>query len=601
MTTSSFQNRLPIRLFRILPSPLRFKYLANAFFALVAAVVDLIAITAIVPFIFILISPEKLESLVDTFAKFLPNNVAAGFAIDIQFVKLFFPLALILFTVLASVVRSIYCKSIARFSFDVGNYLSSSLFNLNLEQELQSQLIIQDDEFVTLLTSSSFAVSHNFVLPLFKIIGALTQAFIIAATLFFFSPLSVVFIAVMVLAVYKFFSAINNKKLLYNSKKVISLSNELVSLINHAIGARRDVLIYGLNSSFSLSFSQANQKLQSLYAENTFLALYPRYVLEAGFITSIVILFLAAPLLFADLSPTRLSTEILYLAVASQKLLPSLQQAYGGLNEMRSTSAALDLMLNKINSWITITQSFSVGSVAEEKISSRTKSCPSSYNILGSFSWRSNSPTILKELDVAVNSNSKILIKGASGSGKSTLLDLMMGLLLTNESYLDPNASETALAWRKQIGHVPQNPFIFSGTIFSNVTLNQYNDSSIYDLEQVQADVLSALRDAGLVEFAHNSRSLYHDVGDYGSALSGGQKQRLAIARALYQKPDILFLDEATSALDPKKEHQILDSIYNSMSNKAVIAISHNNSYERYSDILLTVKDNAVSVVNMNQ
>ena len=600
MSLSFFQSSLPIRLFRTVPRHLRFSYIFNSLFALFAAIVDLIAITAIVPFIFILVSPDKLQTFVDSLNKLLSGYIFSGL-IDINFVKIFFPLILIAFTVLASLTRSFYSQSISKFSFNVGNYLSSSLFNLNLEQELQSQLIIQDDELVTLLTSSSFAVSQGFVLPLFKIIGSLTQAFIIFIALLFFSPSSVVFIAIIVVAVYKLFSVVNKKKLTFNSKKVISLSNELVSLINHSIGARRDVLIYDLNSSFSDTFKQTNQKLQSLYAENCFLALYPRYVLEAGFIVSIVLLFLCGPFLFPGISTARLSAEILYLAVASQKLLPSLQQIYGGISEMRSTSAALNLMLKKIQSWQLMKKSKVPSTIigGHDLDLNDSDTQPISYNIFGNFSWKSTSSVTLKELDLTIDSSSKILIKGSSGSGKSTLLDLMMGLLITDKSILDPLNLHKALAWRKQIGHVPQNPFIFSGTIFSNVTLNQFNNFDC-DLELVENEVLTALKNAGLFEFAAKTSSLYHSVGDYGSALSGGQKQRLAIARALYHKPRVLFLDEATSALDAGKENYILDTIYNNMADKAVIAISHNNSYEVYSDILITVKDHRAFISNLN-
>ena len=216
------KQQLYVRLFRVLPRKLRFKYIGNFVFALLAAIVDLIAITTIVPFIFILISPEKLDKFVDYLSSFLPGYFSEYIIIDEEFIKLWFPLALLLFTIIASLVRSLYSKSISKFSFDVGNYLSSSIFNLNLEQELQSQLIIQEDELVTLLTTSSFAVSQGFVLPLFRIMGSLTQSFIIAIALLFFSPISVIFIAIMVLLVYRVFSIINKRRILANSKKIVS-------------------------------------------------------------------------------------------------------------------------------------------------------------------------------------------------------------------------------------------------------------------------------------------------------------------------------------------------------------------------------------------
>jgi ATP-binding cassette subfamily B protein len=120
-------------------------------------------------------------------------------------------------------------------------------------------------------------------------------------------------------------------------------------------------------------------------------------------------------------------------------------------------------------------------------------------------------------------------------------------------------------SWRKQIGYIPQNIYLFDGTVAENIVFGRkYNGEKIAEL----------LRRVKLWDSLSDRENT--DVGESGKLLSGGQRQRVAIARALYDNPDILVLDEATSALDPKTEHEIMSEIYSLSENKTLIVIAHN-------------------------
>ncbi|EOI5493877.1 ABC-type lipopolysaccharide transporter PglK, partial [Campylobacter jejuni] len=152
-----------------------------------------------------------------------------------------------------------------------------------------------------------------------------------------------------------------------------------------------------------------------------------------------------------------------------------------------------------------------------------------------------------------------------------TLVDLIIGLLKPKEGQIlideqELNANNTK-NYRQKIGYIPQNIYLFNGSIAKNITFGDAVDEE--KLNRV-------IKQANLEHFIKNlPQGVQTKVGDGGSNLSGGQKQRIAIARALYLEPEMLVLDEATSALDTQSEAKIMDEIYKISKDKTMIIIAH--------------------------
>ena len=181
---------------------------------------------------------------------------------------------------------------------------------------------------------------------------------------------------------------------------------------------------------------------------------------------------------------------------------------------------------------------------------------------------------VLKNINLEVPENAKYTIVGMSGSGKSTLAKLLVGFYpvdadkgtITFNGIPVKDINLTTL--RQYIEYVPQDPFIFSGTVLENLTLGSRSDVSEQDLTQ------ACLAAEIAADIANLPQQWQTKLSESGSILSGGQKQRLAIARALLSPAKVLIFDESTSSLDTITERKIVDRLL-AMTDRTIIFVAH--------------------------
>ena len=208
-----------------------------------------------------------------------------------------------------------------------------------------------------------------------------------------------------------------------------------------------------------------------------------------------------------------------------------------------------------------------------------------------SFRFRPGQPEVLKDVNLEVPSGTFVGIVGQSGSGKSTLMKLLPRLY-------DPGSGRILIdgydigkvelySLRRQIGIVPQDPLLFSGTVSENIALTNPEASS--------EEIVRAARLANAHDFIMDLPSGYSTpVGERGAALSGGQRQRVAIARTLLSNPKLLVMDEATSALDYETERKVCDNLLENLSDRTVFFITHRLSTIRQADMIVMLHQGAV-------
>lgn len=208
-----------------------------------------------------------------------------------------------------------------------------------------------------------------------------------------------------------------------------------------------------------------------------------------------------------------------------------------------------------------------------------------------SLSYGNNDDFALKELTFSIPRHRVIALVGESGAGKSSIVDLLLGLFQPSNGQIRVNgqllSSYRLKDWRKQIGVVSQDTFIFNENILENLRYGRPEAS--FD------EVVNCAKAAQAHEFIMALPDSYETtVGERGYRLSGGQRQRLALARALVKDPSILILDEATSALDSESEKLIQEAIEEFQKNKTVIVVAHRLSTISKADQILVLEQGEI-------
>jgi len=317
-------------------------------------------------------------------------------------------------------------------------------------------------------------------------------------------------------------------------------------------------------------FSTAIKSYANANAASSFLSSVPRLFIET-FAFSMMVILLTSLVYLAQEDVAFIIPTISLFAIILYRFLPSINRIINGYNSVMYYHKSIDV----VESEFATEQEILGGQIIEfkEKIEL----------IDVNFSYEKNE--VLRGVNLIIYKGEKVAIIGESGSGKSTLVDLIIGLHRADQGkiQIDNNFVDNTnlLSWRSQVGYIPQQVYLFDGTIAENVCFGRNEDKHLLE---------TVLKQANIFDFLQTKQGLNTLVGEGGVQLSGGQKQRIAIARALYGQPEILVLDEATSALDSKTEGKVMQEIYQITQNKTLIIIAHRLSTIKYCDRIYRMK-----------
>jgi ATP-binding cassette subfamily C protein len=333
--------------------------------------------------------------------------------------------------------------------------------------------------------------------------------------------------------------------------------NSILSRLNEALSSAKSIKAMGEETRYAAILERDTQGLQASRKKLTFSSLALNLAHEP-----IMVLFIAIGLFWAFSFANYPISELFLMAFLFQRLLSQVNQVQNHYQNTAMFEGAVNEIIMKINT-ANEYQEDDFGQVAP-KFAKAIK--------IQNLNLSYDGNIVFKGFNAQIPAQQMSVIFGPSGSGKSSLLDAILGLTPYEKGKIsiDKNSLKEIdiRAWRRSIGYVPQDTFLFHDTISRNVTLG---DDSIS-----KERIIEALKKADAWSFVKGlDEGIHHIVGEGGGKLSGGQKQRISVARALVRNPKLLILDEATSSLDKMSEKSILATLKNMLPEITIIAISH--------------------------
>lgn len=547
------------KIFCIIGSQRKIEIIKLQFLIIISSIFELIGVTSIIPFMSIVNKNYTINN----------NNFISDFALllhidnyrDLVIFSGFF----ILFLMVFSSFCSIFTLKVLSFKANrMGVDLSNEFFLSYLKKNWIEHLSYRSTRIINVTTIYTNSLVNGVLLPLLNLNSKIILVILFITMLLFVSPVVTILSVVLFLVIYAVIFLFLKDRLKSNSIIISNVYSNRLKVLNETTCSIKDVVLKKLDKEFYSEFNEAIKPLPTAMANNGVYSSAPRYMVEmiayVGVIVTILILFI-----FQTQSIENVISLLFLFSLSALKLLPAVQQIYVAISTIRGNFATVDILYKELDDF-TLNKSTSNNDVK----------CKGFKKLLVnniSFTYPNKKEKSVSDVSFSLISGQSIAFVGPSGSGKSTLIDLIIGLLEPQGGKISVMTQDSNNLKPSQIssliGYVPQSINILDRTVAENVAFGISHDQIDYDkvkyaLKVSQCDFVDKL-DNGLNTV----------LGERGIELSGGQRQRIAIARSMYNIPEILVFDEATSALDGQTEKAIVEIINELPKNVTKIMIAH--------------------------
>ena len=532
---------------------------------------EVIGVSAIVPFIAVVVSPELVFEntyLLKVYNYFNFQNVTN---------YIFFLGVFLISTILISnVYQAFMTWAITKFTNMQGHRLSVRLLENYLMQPYSFFLIRNTSDLGKNVLTEAGRVTGGFVLQSLMVLARLMVVLYLFILLVYVNPMialsAIIFLGGIYALIYQFFK----RRLHFKGLAVTQANFHRYKAANEAMSGIKDIKLQESEQEFVNRYFLPSKNIARYEAHRTLIGSLPRYFLEVIAFGGIVAIIISLISMNDGMNNSIFPIISLYV-MAGYRLMPSFQQIYSGISDLRFYLPAFNNLVNELSNsdFVKKQQVTQTSILFSEKLEIKEVD----------FRYEGFETSVLKKLNLTISHNTTVGIVGSTGSGKTTLIDILLGLLtpISGVILLDGVAidSKNKSAWQKNIGYVPQSIYLTDDTIIANIAFAIPTDE--ISLERAK----KAAKMANLDEFIATLPDQYETiVGERGVRLSGGQRQRIGIARALYNDPKVLVLDEATSSLDGITEEVIIDAIKNLSHKKTIIMIAHRLTTVKECDII---------------
>ncbi len=553
-----------------------YKIIIIIFLILSVTFAEILGIAAIIPFITIILAPERFE--------------------NIQFMKFFVTLnsynhnqKLIIFSViffLIYLLKNIFIlfsnKFIYKFIYSFKEKTFIKLLELYLHQKFSFYNKKTFIEISNNLLNEVGQVATNYIRPILSLASELTICFsiiLLAITLGFYN---IFFIAVIFILCISIILKILNKKIKVLSQQRVKSNESIIQLIFEFILGIKEIILSGNSFGLIKKLKENQTHLRKIDINIDVLRLVPKSILEVFVILSFLMAIIYLNRI--NMQPSDIFVVLGFYLAAAYRILPSLNIIFISYQSIKFSKASLkkiqeDLKLQK-----------EIVYLKEEKKLIFNKNI-----FLKNVTFKYSNDVILKDINLIINKKEVIGLYGSSGSGKSTLLNIICSLyeptsgeLLIDNQKLN-NVYDVRL-YQNLLSYISQDTFLINDSIKNNIIFGypgQFEEKKF--LESIKfaclEDFLNNLQEDRDTQIILNSKNI-----------SSGQKQRIALARLYYNDKDILIFDEATNSLDEETENKILQNIIQlKQKEKTIIIVSHNKLNLLKCDKVYKIENNTVT------
>lgn len=546
----------------------RLRLLGIVILSILLSAIEVIGVTAIMPFISVASNPSLINS--NKYIHFLYKY--GGFHNAREF-AIYFGFGLIIFYMLRC-VYSIFFQNISnKFSAHSEERIRIKLFAKYLKLPYKEYI----DKNSSILQSNIGHFSVNFAIWINALLQLLSEL-MVSVTLYVLLLMvnfKMTIILTLILGVkIVLLSKFTLNKLKSNGHKIVGLIKNLANIRGAALGNFKMIKLRSNQERIMIEFANESREISFLGAKSQNLQQLPRVMLETVGFSMLIGVVIYILIRSKDLSV--LIPIISMYAIALYRMLPSLNRIISNHNQIVYSSAVVNSIAGEL-------------ALPEEFVGNDEIEFTSDIVMEHVFFKYNNSEMVLNDVNIHIKKGERVAFVGESGSGKSTLIDILIGLYKPLEGVIKVDNvilnDDNVKAWRRKFGYIPQAIYLFDGTVAQNVT---------FGAEYDEQKVITSLQKANIYDFLMTKDGIHTHVGEGGIQLSGGQKQRVGIARALYLEPEVLVLDEATSALDNDTEEEVMNEVYKVSHGKTLLVIAHRLSTVERCDRVIEIENGRV-------
>lgn len=529
-----------------------------------SAVFELLGVSAILPFVQAIMSPEILSSNkhIQDVLNILEVHTNTSIVVAMGILIIAIYLIKNAFMIFSSFVQADY-------STKVQKTLAVKMLNSYMSRPYTYFLNINSAEILR-GCQNDISASFDVIQRLLSLLAEVFTVLVIGIYIIYMDPI-IAYAVIVLMTIVMFLMIFYFKPLIKRAgNKKIEVNTKKNKIITQAVSGIKDILVKRRNQQFIKEFESVTEEERKVQRLFTVLSECPDRIVEgvcvSGIMGVVCIRMMMAPNEMAPFIP-----KLAAFAMAAFRILPSIGKITNRMNGIVFNRPGLHNVYlnfkaaNEYQNELRCVQKSSIGDDIDFQ-----------YNLcIRDVDWKygESKPFVLHGTTLEIIKGQSVALIGSSGAGKTTLADVILGLLPPQSGSVLMDGMDVYSipeAWSRIIGYVPQSVYLADDTIRNNVRFG-YTDGQNDDDK-----IWKALAQAQLSDFV---RSLPHQldtiVGERGVRFSGGQRQRIAIARALYSEPEILVLDEATSALDNETETAVMEAIDSLQGKITMIIVAH--------------------------